>query len=115
MPGKTKEEIRAYNRNYYQRNRERLLQKQAGKNKRFAEKRRRWLADYKSGLKCVRCGESHPAMLTFHHIKPAEKSFTIGDILAVKAGLKRLLAEIAKCEVLCANCHAKEHWSSLYN
>jgi hypothetical protein len=47
----------------------------------------------------VRCGESHPATLTFHHVKLEEKSFIIGDILTVKAGLKRLLAEIAKCEV----------------
>jgi hypothetical protein len=23
-------------------------------------------------------------------------------------------AEIAKCEVICANCHAKEHWGYLY-
>jgi len=50
MPYKTVEEIRAYGRAYYQRNRERLLQQQAEKNKRFAEKRRRWLSDYKSSL-----------------------------------------------------------------
>jgi hypothetical protein len=114
MPCKTVEEIRAYNRAYYQRNRQRILQQQAEKNRRFAVKRRQWLADYKSGLSCARCGESHPATLTFHHRDPSEKSFEIGNMLVVKAGLKRLLAEINKCEVLCANCHAKEHWSHLF-
>src|SRR2546423_3751274 len=113
MPYKTVEEIRAYGRAYYQRNRERLLQQQAEKNKRFAEKRRRWLSDYKSSLSCARCGESHPATLTFHHRDPSEKSFEIGNMLTRKVGLKRLLAEIQKCEVLCANCHSKEHWSYL--
>ena len=114
MPRKTTEEIRAYNRDYYQRNRERLIQRQAEKNKRFVEGRRQWLANYKSGLNCARCGESHPATLTFHHKKPSGKSFDIGNALTLKVGLKRLRAEIRKCEVLCANCHAKEHWSYLF-
>ncbi|MGI8654336.1 MAG: hypothetical protein ACR2LC_03860 [Pyrinomonadaceae bacterium] len=115
MPYKTVEEVRAYGRDYYQRNRERLLQKQAEKNRKFAEKRRQWLVAFKSRLKCVRCGESHPATLTFHHTNPSSKSFAIGDsTIALKISLKRLLAEIHKCEVLCANCHAKEHWSHLF-
>ena len=115
MSFKTVEEIRAYSRDYYQRNRERLLKRQAEKNRLFAEKRRQWLADYKSSLSCVRCGESHPATLTFHHREPSEKSFEIGNMLTVKVGLKRLLAEIDKCDVLCANCHAKEHWSHRFH
>jgi hypothetical protein len=110
MPRKSPEEVRAYNRDYYQRHRERLIERQAEKNKRFMEKRRQWLADYKSELQCAQCGESHPATLTFHHRTPAQKSFAIGDMSTVKVGLRRLLAEIRKCEVLCANCHAKEHW-----
>ena len=115
MPYKTTEEARAYNRNYYQRNRAHLLQRQAEKNRKFAGKRRQWLVAFKSGLKCVRCGESHPATLTFHHKNPSTKSFAIGDsTLALKVSFKRLLAEIDKCEVLCANCHAKEHWSYLF-
>jgi len=115
MPRKSTEETRAYNKGYYQRNREHLLQQQAEKNRRFAEKRRQWLVDYKKGVICARCGESHPATLIFHHRKPSQKSFDIGNTLTLKVGLKRLLAEIRKCEVLCANCHAKEHWSYLFD
>jgi hypothetical protein len=36
----SKDEVRKYNRSYYQRNREHLLRKQADKNRRFAENRR---------------------------------------------------------------------------
>jgi len=112
MPSKN--EIREYNRLYYQQNREHLLGKQAEKNRRFAENRRKWLVEYKKTLACVRCGESHPATLTFHHKNSLEKSFEIGNALKLGVGLKRLLAEIEKCEVICANCHAKEHLSYLF-
>ncbi len=111
----SKDEVRAYNRLYYQRNREQLLKNQATKNKRFAENRRKWLVEYKKTLKCIRCGESHPATLTFHHKNGSEKSFEIGNALKLGVSLKRLLAEIDKCEVICANCHAKEHLSYLFD
>jgi len=66
------------------------------------------LRAYRSTLKCSRCPESHPACLDFHHV--GEKTISIA--LAIGAGWswKRILSEIAKCEVLCANCHRKLHW-----
>ncbi len=27
-----------------------------------------WLRIYKKDLKCIKCGESHPACLDFHHV-----------------------------------------------
>jgi hypothetical protein len=110
----SKEEIRAYNRSYYQKHRKRLLEKQRDKNRRFAEKRRKWLIEFKKKLKCNRCDETHPATLTFHHKDDSEKDFEIGNAIKIGVGLKRLLSEIEKCEVLCANCHAKEHLGYLF-
>ncbi|MGC2234561.1 MAG: hypothetical protein WA584_00180 [Pyrinomonadaceae bacterium] len=110
MPSDDK--VRAYNREYYQRNRAHLLDKQREKNRRFAESRRRWIVDYKKTLECVRCGENHSATLTFHKDR-SDKSFEIGNAIRFGVSLKRLIAEIKKCEVLCANCHAKEHWRNL--
>jgi hypothetical protein len=107
------DEVRAYNRLYYQRNKEHLLKKQAEKNRRFAESRRKWLVEYKN-LECVRCGESHPATLTFHHRDSSDKTFEIGNALTLGVSLKRLIAEIEKCDVICANCHAKEHLSHMF-
>ncbi len=114
MTSKSSEEIRKYNRRYYLENREHLLKKQKEKNQRLAKKRRQWIADYKKELECIRCGENHPATLTFHHKDSSEKEFEIGNALALGVSLKRILAEIEKCEVLCANCHAIEHLGYLY-
>ena len=115
MPYKTSEALRSYNREYYRHNRARLLEKQREKNKRFAESRRKWLVEYKKTLECVRCGENHPATLTFHHKKGSAKIFEIGNAVVLGVSLKKLIAEIAKCEVLCANCHAKEHLAYLFD
>jgi hypothetical protein len=109
-----KEYLRAYNRQYYQRNRERLLQKQREKNRRHIERVGAWLSEFKKQLSCSRCSESHPATLQFHHRDPNEKDFSIGMYRMGKYSRERILREIAKCEVICANCHAKEHWSYLY-
>ncbi len=58
-----------------------------------------------AGGKCIKCGYDKCAgVLEFHHLDPKTKSFNIG-----KAGnsmsLFRLLEEIKKCILLCANCH----------
>ncbi|MGI8467211.1 MAG: hypothetical protein ACR2N3_02050 [Pyrinomonadaceae bacterium] len=106
--------VNAYNREYYQRNRLHLLEKQRDKNKRLAENRRKWLVEYKKTLSCIRCGENHPAALTFYHKNSSDKSFEIGNAICLGVSLKRLIVEIEKCEVLCANCHAKEHLAYLF-
>lgn len=53
---------------------------------------------------CVDCGETNPIVLDFDHVKD-KKSFNVST--AVKRGLlwKKIMNEIAKCEVRCSNCH----------
>ena len=57
---------------------------------------------------CCICGyKEHPVALDFDHLNPLEKSFTIGTkYLTVSE--TRLLKEIKKCRILCANCHRLE-------
>lgn len=72
------------------------------------EKKRQILLDARIGG-CVKCGEQHPACLDFHHRNG--KTDKLGDIGTLRRfDTKRMLAEIAKCDVLCANCHRKHHW-----
>lgn len=60
---------------------------------------------------CRRCGEGDPACLEFHHRDPDDKERAIGELITYGAGPEKLEAEIAKCDVLCANCHRKEHYT----
>lgn len=52
---------------------------------------------------CADCGVQYPHyVMDFDHL--TDKSFNIGRDGA-KGTMERLLKEIAKCEVVCANCH----------
>ena len=67
--------------------------------------------DYKRTLSCVVCnlsGLKYPQILHFHHRDPTTKLFRIPD-KARQYPSKALMDEIAKCDVLCANCHGIAH------
>lgn len=76
----------------------------------------RMVADaIKSASGCVLCGWNvHPSGLHFDHLDPATKYRTrkgrivhLADMIkGNRYSLPTILAEIAKCRVLCANCHA---------
>lgn len=54
---------------------------------------------------CADCGYRENAVaLEFDHRPGEVKSLSIGRAIS-QAGLDRLLAEIEKCDVVCANCH----------
>jgi len=71
---------------------------------------RKFIRDLKEGLKCSRCPESFWGCLDFHHRNPKEKEFEIREAPYAAPSIERILKEIAKCDVLCANCHRKEHF-----
>jgi hypothetical protein len=72
---------------------------------------RQWFREYKAQLRCERCGESHPACLDFHHLDPGQKVMIPSKLANQRRwSVERILTEVAKCEVICANCHRKEHW-----
>ena len=57
--------------------------------------------------KCCKCGYSDKASLDFHHLRNKDK--TIAQLIRNAASFDTIDLEIAKCEVICANCHRKEH------
>lgn len=56
---------------------------------------------------CALCTENEPACLDFHHTDPTKKDFVISA--RNNRSIKSLLREIAKCIIVCRNCHAKIH------
>lgn len=103
---KDKEAKKAYEREWY---------KTTGKvkriqaNLRWEQKKVNEFKKIKASLKCNRCDENHIACLEFHHTDPSTKEANIGSKVR-SWSTKKLLEEIAKCEILCANCHRKEHY-----
>ena len=82
-------------------NTERTLQRRA--------KLRGWINERKRERGCARCGETDPACLDFHHENLDEKELSVCDMITHGFGRDRLRVKIEDCEVLCANCHRKEH------
>lgn len=68
---------------------------------------RSWVNELKGERGCKQCREEDSACLDFHHL--AEKEMKVSKMVTYGYGKDRLRAEIAKCEVLCANCHRREH------
>ena len=68
---------------------------------------RRFLYEYLLTHPCISCGEADPIVLDFDHRDPSEKSMNVSDMIRCLFSLDTLREEIAKCDVLCANCHRR--------
>lgn len=60
-------------------------------------------------IKCEICGEDRKCCLDFHHKDPSTKSYSVVHMAHNSFKLEDILAEVAKCSILCANCHRVEH------
>ena len=98
-----------FQKEWYQKNKERLKEKHKAYRKEHKPTVMAWFVEYKKTLCCVRCGESHPACLQFHHRDSSSKRFTISAAVRLCVCIEELLEEMNKCDVLCGNCHAKLH------
>lgn len=104
------EKMQKYRRDWYARNREESINTV----KKYTVDLVQWFRDHKRTCSCSICGESRPACLTFHHRDPSDKLIEVSILVTRHNKRERVLAEIAKCDVLCANCHADLHFSHLY-
>ena len=97
-----------YQRDWYHQNKHRLRDKRRERNKREHARRRQFInyEKLRRGF-CLDC--NLPADLTnlavfeFDHREPEHKLFAVGNCNGKP--LAMLEAEMAKCDMLCANCH----------
>jgi len=102
-----------------QRERERRRANNIKRSKPGGIKRRKFVDDIKMSRGCADCGYAeHPAALDFDHLPGFTKTAAISELRRRwSASIATLEAEIAKCDVVCANCHRirtakRKHWLS---
>jgi hypothetical protein len=97
---------RVYKRKWYHGSaKETHLENVKERNKRMRAEAKEFVYQYLLTHPCEMCGESDVRALEFHHT--GEKNRSISVMVARGAILDRLREELAKCQVLCANCHRK--------
>jgi hypothetical protein len=94
----------AYGKEHYAANRTVYIEQARIQKERLQLERTRYLLDYFGRHPCADCGEADPVVLEFDHLR--DKLFSIGQELT-RRRWSSILAEIEKCEVVCANCHRR--------
>lgn len=73
---------------------------------------RQWVEEnFKSGS-CADCGVDYPPyVLEFDHLNPVDKVQDVGEMVNRRFSRKKIVEEIEKCDLVCANCHkTREHF-----
>lgn len=96
------EKKKAYHREYYQRNKDKISASSKRNRPGLKEKGRLYLKEYLESHPCVDCGISDIRVLQFDHRDPDEKYMPVAHLTSSIGLLKK---EVAKCDVRCANCH----------
>lgn len=99
---------REYNRAIYAKKSPEAKKDRAVQMKLRYQELRKKLWDYKCTQLCARCGESDPVVLEFDHLDQANKDSEICNMVKNGRSWDSILKEIAKCQVLCANCHRRK-------
>ncbi len=109
-----RQKVYASNKKSYQKNKAKYLFR-AGQ--RSAQAKVKALEAHGS-MACQNCGfRDHPAALEFHHRDPSQKRFNLANAFQSPSQFSwdEILAEIAKCDLICSNCHRIEHSSRGYD
>ena len=106
-----KECMRKYEHEYRAKNPHKAKEYRDKNSEKLIEYRKQSFKEYQDFLNtlkspCVKCGESRPWVIQFHHINPKTKSFELSQ----KHGKESVLKEVKKCVCLCSNCHDEFHW-----
>jgi hypothetical protein len=75
------------------------------RSKAVLEENKRRMVAYLLAHPCVDCSEADIVVLEFDHLR--DKTASVSALMLQGHEWARVLAEIAKCEVVCANCHRR--------
>jgi hypothetical protein len=99
MPWKDVEKQRAAIRKHYYANKQIYIEKAYRKRKAIRE----WVSELKETSPCSDCGKRYPYyVMDFDHLE--DKKILVSKVINSGSWVQAR-AEIAKCEVVCSNCH----------
>lgn len=93
-----------YKQEHYAANKARYIASARQRKIALLEERAQYVVAFLREHPCVDCGEDDPIVLEFDHLR--DKKFSISEGLQGRRW-QDVLDEIAKCEVVCANCHRR--------
>jgi hypothetical protein len=96
---------RAAGRAHYRANRDYYLSKARARQVIAIQQARAWLASYLLNHPCIDCGITDIRVLEFDHRDDTIKRDSVSVLARSGYGLEAVGAEVAKCDVRCANCH----------
>lgn len=65
--------------------------------------------------KCCLCGITDKRVLDFHHTGDVKKDRGVATMRVAGRSKEKILEEIKKCIVVCANCHRILHWKKRHD
>jgi hypothetical protein len=106
MPYKDPDKQKAAQKAWYEKNKE-LTYSRSLKTK---EKRKNIVRKIKESSPCMDCKTFYPYyIMHFDHLEPSEKVSKVSTIIH-SSSLDKIIKEIEKCELVCANCHSIRTW-----
>lgn len=106
---KDREKRLEYQRQWYLKNKDKQKKNASRHRKANKLRNKNFIIDHKSKNSCEQCKEDDPICLEFHHRDKKTKDGNVGDLVRKGCSLDRIRKEMSKCDVLCSNCHRKEH------
>lgn len=71
-----------------------------------------YVQEFKETNPCTDCGQFYPYyVMEFDHLPENGKAFEISRLRTIS--LDTIKAEIAKCDLVCANCHRVRTWTRI--
>ena len=69
------------------------------------QRNREFIWSYLSDKACADCGETDTVVLQFDHQR--DKVYNVSEMAGRTCSLEKVSEEMGKCEIVCANCHAR--------
>lgn len=107
MVYKNREDQRAYGRQHYLDNKDKYRATAEAQRVKQTADRKQKIKDYLASHPCIDCGESDPIVLDFDHRDASQKKHNVSRMWRSRYSWGKILEEIEKCDIRCANCHRR--------